>query len=148
MDIKSILQKYSRYYDILLILGKVSLEQKPSIKELKIKRALLGTIYTEKAVISDNLTVIDYLCWISTQFILFNLQYTNDIKAACKTHKEDCQNMLRLFWTNPQYILNDEKIENPRKVYDIITDIRYQQFLTEKKEVNNGKGQESGNEKN
>jgi hypothetical protein len=136
MNRGKVIMLYGRYYDILKRLGKISLTsgKKPTIEDVDIPKAELQRAYKEMKKLSSSEfrgDIIDYLCWISTKFILLEvIDRGRDFSWVnyYQSNTEDCNNMMLLFWRSPEYLLTEE-IENRVETFRKIAELRLSEFL-------------------
>jgi len=142
MDRKTIIEKYSYYYDILQKLGGYPLSSEVTImggeggERLNPSRGVIQAAYKEIKKYKFNGNLIDYLCWISTLYLLdmakrnvsadkdpkayYAKLYSRYIVRNYKSFTYDANNLLRLFIKKPAYYFNwiheDENIKDGREV--------------------------------
>lgn len=113
---KDILGKYNYYKDVLLKLGEYNLQTNPKIEDLNLSRGVIQAGYKEMFKIDFKGTIIDYLCYVSTQYITHLIKtsgiyefdkafYSIVIKGYNKNH-QNIRNMVRLYFKCPHYLLN------------------------------------------
>ena len=112
MDKKFILNRYAHYYEYLQALGKMPLTQSVTIESINPNRGLLQSCYKEIGALKKEIGVskfdvnlIDYLCWISTQYIIDkagNANLAEYVKNNYDSIKEDANNLLRLASKKPE----------------------------------------------
>ena len=113
MDRKYILNRYAHYYEYLQALGKIPLTVTAVIEHLKPNRGLLQSCYKEMREQEFNGNLIDYLCWISSQYLLDMAQrsipdgrYMAYLKNNYGSIKEDANNLLRLASKRPELFVD------------------------------------------
>ena len=105
MDRKFILNRYAHYYEYLQTLGKIPLTEAVIIEHLNPSRGLLQSCYKEMKEQNFNGNLIDYLCWISVQYIIDragNISLAGYIRNNYDSIKEDANNLLRLVSKKPE----------------------------------------------
>lgn len=125
MDTKILLERYGYYYDVLQKLGEVPLKETPTMESLKIPAGVIQKAYREMKELEFEGNIIDYLCWISTLFLIFDLEqrveeqrveikeYSFHYLASLfadirnKKTKSDKMNSLRLYNKNPLYFFDE-----------------------------------------
>jgi hypothetical protein len=112
MERKYILNRYAHYYEYLQILGKIPLTMTVVIEHLNPNRGLLQSCYKEIKEQNFNGNLIDYLCWISAQYLLDMAQksipdgrYIEYLKNNYASIKEDANNLLRLANKRPELFI-------------------------------------------
>lgn len=127
MDKRFLLNRYSHYYKHLQTLGQIPLNINATVEMIEPTRGLVQSCYKEMRNLGFNDTLIDYLCWISSTYLLdtiknFNLtereEMTNTLdKYADHIYKivminpneplaNDVFNFLRLFHKKPDYFFS------------------------------------------
>ncbi len=71
METKIVLERYARYYDYLKKLGGYPLSESPTIEELGLTKGYIQSCYKEIKEVGFEGNLVDYLCLISTEFILY-----------------------------------------------------------------------------
>lgn len=115
METKTILERYSKYYDYLKILGKAPLSETPIIDRLKMAKGHIQHAYQEIRDDDFSGSLIDYLCWVSTQYIMHMAAKRDRVEFVCESlddYPEEINNLLRLFIKNPSYILEGYDPDN------------------------------------
>lgn len=112
MDKKFILNRYAHYYEYLRTLGKIPLNQSVTIESINPNRGLLQSCYKEISTLKNEMgagkfdvNLIDYLCWISTQYIIDkagNINLAVYVKNNYDSIREDANNLLRLASRKPE----------------------------------------------
>lgn len=117
MEQKEALDRYSHYYDYLQKLGKAALYSNVTIEYIEPSRGLIQSVYKEIKKHKFNGNLVDYLCWISMQYVLWqakhsikNLhssrQYAEIIIKNFEMLQPDTLNLLRLFNKRPEYLFD------------------------------------------
>lgn len=112
MDKKFILNRYAHYYEYLQTLGKMPLTQSVTIESINPNRGLLQSCYKEISTLKNEMgaekfdvNLIDYLCWISSQYIIDkagNVNLAVYVKNNYDSIREDANNLLRLASRKPE----------------------------------------------
>lgn len=120
MDKKFVLNRYAHYYEYLQTIGKMPLTQSVTIESINPNRGLLQSCYKEIGVLKKEIgaskfdvNLIDYLCWISAQYIIDRAGNTNlaeYLKNNYDTIKEDSNNLLRLASKKPEFFDDSKDI--------------------------------------
>lgn len=121
MDAGKIIEKYGVYYHPIRKLADFPLTHAVTIEELTVPRALIQRAYKEIKKEEFDSTLIDYFCYVSTQFVIIGAKEAMDDKLARKTDdteqliaeisavltleasKHNVINLLRLHRKNPFY---------------------------------------------
>jgi hypothetical protein len=145
MDKRKALERYLYYEIALNNLGNMPLFINPTIDELNIPKSMVQTAYRDIKEIKFQGGVIDYLCFISNNYVLiqwedrvkyviFNekkgityggetgksalkLSFLHDMfwtsfgSGSVLLKKEDCRNVIRLFFKSPDYFVKSEVFE-------------------------------------
>ena len=123
METKDILRRYADHYDSIKRIGSYPISkqlQLSDLGELKEMKAETQRCYNDMKKDGLELSVIDYLCLISTLVIV------NNASKNCKTpkdfikhiienypsQKEETNNLLRLFNKSPEYLFSLIKTNN------------------------------------
>jgi hypothetical protein len=143
VETKKILERYAYFYDALGKLGCFPLSVSPTIEELGIRKSMVQAAYRDMGELNFEDGVINYLCFISTNYIL--LEWEKGIikpeRYKTKTNKPKDEkdvylkvlmdilfkealnslNTTRLFFRNPNYFIESEMfkkyIENSIKIH-------------------------------
>lgn len=110
MKEKTTLQKYNYYKDVLDKIADFPINKIPIIKDLNLSRGVIQAAYKEMYKIDFVGTIIDYLCWISTLYILEKTKedyksetfetYIRYIRNKNRDTK-DYRNLLRFYSKSP-----------------------------------------------
>jgi hypothetical protein len=121
MDVAKVIERYGVYYHTIRKLADFPLTHTVTIEELAIPRALLQRAYKEIKREGFNSNLIDYFCYVSTQFVIIGakealkdrMQTKADEKEGLTTelsavltleaNKHNVMNLLRLHRKNPFY---------------------------------------------
>lgn len=111
MKEKTTIQKYAYYDDVLKTIGGYPLSENLTIEKLQLSRGIIQAAYKEMYGLKFEGTIIDYLCWVSTRYIieivLKNIEpknYISYLKKHYGEHKEDINNILRLASRKPEIL--------------------------------------------
>ncbi|MFA5823208.1 MAG: hypothetical protein WC853_09050 [Thermodesulfovibrionales bacterium] len=114
METKIVLERYAKYYEFLQKLGSFPLSETLTIEDLSLTKGVVQSGYKEMKEINFKGNLVDYLCLISTEYIV--IQYKKFIKdnsfiSAAKFIVEshagdaaDVNNLTRLAMKNPAYL--------------------------------------------
>ncbi len=108
-----ILKKYAHYYDYLQKLGSIPLCKTPTIEDLQPTSGVIQAAYKDIKKYKFDGNLIDYLCWISTLFLIENVEGEDietfikacNIRPSFKLYSES-RNLLRLANKRPEYFLS------------------------------------------
>lgn len=114
MKEKTTLQKYAYYEDVLKKIGGFPLSEKLTIEKLDLSRGVIQAAYKEMYGLKFKGTIIDYLCWVSTEYLIENAPETMKtpekqiayIVLNYENNKEIFNNLLRLFKENYKYLFD------------------------------------------
>ena len=127
MDRRTIIARYSYYYDILQKMGSYPLSSDVTImggaggEGLNPSRGVIQSAYKEIKKYNFKGNLIDYLCWVSTLYLVDMAQrslssiekreyyqdlYTHYIIENYRSFTYDANNLLRLFIKKPLYFFN------------------------------------------
>lgn len=105
MKEKTLLQKYNYYDDVLKKIGSYPLSENVTIDKLKLTRGVIQAAYKEMYGLRFSGSIIDYLCWVSAQYIIDragNISLAGYIRNNYDSIKEDANNLLRLASKKPE----------------------------------------------
>lgn len=141
MEIRKLMDRYGRYYESLQRLGSIPLSEYPTIACLALRKGVIQRGYKEMKEESFKGNLIDYLCLISTEYVVY--EYNKFVKDPCLTpfasfileiyanESLDINNLMRLAMRHPKYLYdligsgkNDEKtlpskIETFKPIYEL-----------------------------
>lgn len=121
MDIAKVIEKYGVYYHPIRKLADFPLTHAVTIDDLAVARALIQRAYKEMKKEEFDSNLIDYLCYVSTQFVVIGakealegkLSKKTDVKERLTTeisavltleaNRHNVMNLLRLHRKNPFY---------------------------------------------
>jgi len=129
MNFQEILARYYYFHSNLMSLGSFSLNEKPKLDNLTLSRGSVQAAYKLIRKLNFKISLIDYLCLISLQFVQYNwllgatiiserktdplitfnnkeeklIFYLVELAESCLRFREDAKNMLRLTFNNPHY---------------------------------------------
>lgn len=118
METKTVLERYARYYNFLQQLGGFPFSENPIIDDLELSKGVIQSGYKEMKEINFEGNLIDYLCYVSTCYIVnevkkiltkdidFNTACHYIVEKAFKHDPADTNNLLRLAVKNPGYLYN------------------------------------------
>lgn len=121
METKDIIRRYAEHYDAIKRIGSYPLFQQLQLSDLgndREMKAVAQKCYNDMKKDGFELSVIDYLCLISTLFLLRDLpvktdkDYVRYIIENYKNAKEETTNLLRLFNRKPEYLFGLLKTTN------------------------------------
>lgn len=116
---KEILERYSYYYEEIKKLGSFGLLERVKFNDLSLPKGIVRKAYKEMHDLDFKGTIIDYLCWVSANYILhivrleneysemqyglaknseesFRLRIPKKIKPILRKHRVDAINFLRI----------------------------------------------------
>jgi hypothetical protein len=125
--------RYSKYYDDTRRLAEIDLSSYPTAKEIGLSPKRIQHCYRDMKKAGFKGEVVDFLSWVSTQFIIVewskeakHIEPVVALKDICKEHDKDCLNLIRLFLKRPMLIFEDELFcGSPKEIYDAINSIRF-----------------------
>lgn len=126
---KSILELYGYYEPYLKELGKRDIGAVPTLKELHMPGSVVQQAYREMQRMDFKGTIVDYLCWISTQYI--GLLWKKQVQRAgaeggaperivdlvngiVDENPEDGRNFLKLFVKSPNHLIASDGYQSVR----------------------------------
>lgn len=123
METKDILRRYADHYDAIKRIGSYPINkqiQLSDLGDLKEMKAETQRSYNDMKKDKLDLSVIDYLCLISTLFLISNAsktcknpkEYIKYVIDNYASHKEEANNLLRLFNKSPEYLFSLIKTNN------------------------------------
>lgn len=112
---KTLHEKYGYYEHVLKRIGTFPLAYNLTIEKLKLSRGIIQAAYKEMYGLRFKGTIIDYLCYVSTLYLIEVAKKSSDksIKTAqtiindYSLHKKDTINLFRLFHVNPSIVLDN-----------------------------------------
>ena len=116
MENKDVLKKYGKYADILDRVGKLPLWKTPTLDDMRLSKAEIQMTYRELKGEGFHGTVLDYLCTVSTDFLVWMAKNRSGEKVArfiidnYPEYETDTVNFLRLLFKKPWHFtdkLND-----------------------------------------
>lgn len=122
MEKKEILTKYGQNYDAIIRIGKYPLShslQLSDLGDIKEMKATTQRCYNDMKKERLDISVIDYLCRISTLFLVSRIKASTQIDYAIKivdgyfVNEEETKNLLRYFIKEPFFLLMEIKTEVP-----------------------------------
>ena len=116
---KEILERYSYYYEEIKKLGSFGLLERVKFNDLSLPKGIVRKAYKEMHDLDFKGTIIDYLCWVSANYILhivrleneysemqyglaknneesYRLRIPKKIKPILRKHRVDAINFLRI----------------------------------------------------
>ena len=147
METIELLKKYTKFYNNLKKLGDYPLEEVPMLKKIGINPSLLQSCYQDIKELKNNDVepkfrgnILDYLCWISTNYILMEWEKRLDegldwFKTVCGTDIEMAKNMVRLFFKDSSHVLYSEpakNFKNNKELHLTICELHWE-IITKKK---------------
>lgn len=139
MDKRTILTRYAKYCETLEILGKIPLCSQASIDDLKPSRGLMQSCYKEIKELNFQGTLIDYLCWISTLYLIDRAGSEDVVQYVKKNYPsimEDANNLLRLFNKKPEFFLNEINSMDSIETYEVMSIMWFTAYRDHLKFVN------------
>lgn len=123
METKDILRRYADHYDAIKRMGSFPLSKQVQLSDLgdlKEMKAETQRSYNDMKKDNLNISVIDYLCLISTLVLVNNAsktcknpkEYIKYLIDNYATQKEEMNNLLRLFNKKPEYLFSLIKTNN------------------------------------
>jgi hypothetical protein len=121
MDIAKIIERYGVYYHTIGKLSEFPLTRTVTIEELSVPRALIQRAYKEMKREKFDGNLIDYFCYLSTQYVIIGVKETlkgklvknveekdrliSQISAVLtlEANRHNVINLLRLYRKNPFY---------------------------------------------
>lgn len=108
MRVGEVFERYGRYYDIIQALGNLPILETPELKKLEISTALKQSAYKEIKETNFPGSLVEYLYWISTKYVLNSIRKELQPEASLTDwaiaiidnydkYKPDVRNLLRLF---------------------------------------------------
>jgi hypothetical protein len=112
METKKVLERYGYYLDALQRIAQTGLLKSPTIESIGVSGSLVQRAYKEIKAEQFEGNIIDYLCLISLEFVLFQINPEKgdlDAKEVAErivicAWKDDVRNGLRIFMKNPYYL--------------------------------------------
>lgn len=120
MEKKEILTKYGQNYDAIIRIGQYPLSQElqlSNLGDIKEMKATTQRCYNDMKKEDLDISVIDYLCRISTLFLISRIKAKIQIDYAMKIvdgyweNVEETKNLLRYFMKDPLFLLNEIKTD-------------------------------------
>lgn len=155
MEEGKLFERYGYFSKQLKLLNNFNFHINPTLDELLLTKSMVQTAYRDMKEIKFDGTVVDYLCFIASEFFLrdWKISCENTFKEKnteklleilnnkCR-ESEAAKNMLRLFLKDPAYFFNSEYyfVKNESlepRVFEIIANLRY--FFYIDKKVRNSK---------
>jgi len=143
---KEVLKRYSYYYDEIKKIGSFGIMERVKVDGLSLPKGKIRRAYKEIHDIKFKGTIIDYLCWISANYILHIVRLENDyadmqyelsknneegmriripkkIKPILRKHRIDALNFLR-FINNCSLeaiqLLDDSGLEKEKMIKSLL----------------------------
>jgi len=131
MESKKVLERYGYYLNSLEKIAKTDLLKTPTIESIGVGGSEVQRAYKEIKAEQFDGNIIDYLCLISLEFLLFqinpgkeNLDAKQVADRIVKSEwKNDVRNALRLFIKNPYYLFGNlsDKRKFTKEAFNILS---------------------------
>lgn len=124
--------------DYLEKLSGFPLSESPTLDDLEMTRAALQNCYRDRKELNFKGTIVDYLCFISSEYIMLDWARMFDsgypgkpgdwLLDVCKRYQENAKNMVRLFCKDASYVLDSQpaKKTDPKAIYDTVNELRWE----------------------
>ncbi len=114
MDTITIINRYSYYSDIIKKAGEIPICQTITLDDLKSSRGVVQSGYKEIKEMGFKDSLIDYLCWISLQYVGYlasvaKMDVSDFISDRSEDHPNEIKNSLRLIVKNPSYLFKENE---------------------------------------
>lgn len=144
MKTKEVFALYSRFYDVLEQLYRFKLTKNPTVVEIVQQiqngKSMMQAAYKEmrRMEMKVNFELIDFMCWISLQFILQTSRVTTwqelvlFLRENCDRFPGDIKNVLRLYKNNFEFLLSLQLGGNEEEFFVEMSRLWYRTYKLEK----------------
>ena len=125
MEQQDFMKKYARNFEYIERLSTFPLHYTPTFDELELTRAALQACYRDIKEIDFEGGVIDYVCYLSTEFILREWKKLEDmglgddlLLKVLLGNQENGKNLVRLFCKDMRYFMKNRSYNDYLTVND------------------------------
>jgi hypothetical protein len=104
------LKLYAKYFDDLQRLGGLPLDSSPTLDDMDLSRKSVQACYRDMKSLGFDGTIVDFLCWVSCQYILMEWEKgektIENFGNILERNQADKMNLIRLFCSKPKLIFD------------------------------------------
>ena len=114
MESGKIYERHTRFQEALTKLATFPLSENPTLAELRLSKAIIQASYRDMKNEDFKGSLVDFWAYVSMLYLLemFNkfktLSPEVSFKEFCKVEPINTKNMMRLVFSNPEYLIESE----------------------------------------